>query len=119
MKLSENFRSAEFACPCCGAAKVDPQLIAGLEQLRGIVNKPIRITSGYRCKAHNAKVGGAKNSQHFLGTAADIAVEGISVLELALAAEMVPAFAQGGIGTYQRDGHLHIDIRAKRARWRA
>lgn len=36
----------------------------------------IRITSGYRCAALNAKVGGAKNSQHLRGEAADIHVAG-------------------------------------------
>jgi len=34
----------------------------------------IRITSGYRCAALNAKVGGKPNSQHLQGEAADIHV---------------------------------------------
>lgn len=33
---------------------------------------PIRINSGYRCKALNTKVGGAWKSQHQFGQAADI-----------------------------------------------
>lgn len=36
----------------------------------------IRITSGYRCPTLNAKVGGAGNSQHLRGEAADIHVSG-------------------------------------------
>jgi len=31
-------------------------------------------------------------------------------------AESVPAFAQGGIGVYDR-GFLHVDVRDHRARW--
>lgn len=34
----------------------------------------IRVTSGYRCSALNAKVGGAPDSQHLRGEAADIHV---------------------------------------------
>lgn len=33
---------------------------------------PIHVTSGYRSPALNAAIGGAKNSQHMLGQAADI-----------------------------------------------
>jgi hypothetical protein len=33
---------------------------------------PYKINSGYRCPALNAAVGGAKNSQHMKGQAADI-----------------------------------------------
>lgn len=53
-----------------------------LEPLRAKLGKPITITSGYRCERDNAAIGGAKNSQHVLGQAADIFVEGMSVEEL-------------------------------------
>jgi zinc D-Ala-D-Ala carboxypeptidase len=33
---------------------------------------PIRISSGYRCKALNAAIGGSISSQHMMGEAADI-----------------------------------------------
>lgn len=42
-----------------------------LEPARLIVG-PIIITSGFRCEAVNRKVGGVRNSQHFVGQAADI-----------------------------------------------
>ena len=35
---------------------------------------PIHVTSGYRSPAVNKAVGGARNSQHMLGEAADITV---------------------------------------------
>lgn len=45
---------------------------AVLDPLRKWYGKPIRINSGYRCSALNEAVGGAKNSQHTTGMAADI-----------------------------------------------
>ena len=43
-----------------------------LDPARSILNKPITISSGFRCKDLNARVGGAKNSQHLKGEAADL-----------------------------------------------
>lgn len=46
---------------------------AVLDPLREWYGKPIRVNSGYRCKALNKAVGSkAKNSQHLYGEAADI-----------------------------------------------
>jgi len=42
------------------------------EPIRKHFNKPIYISSGYRCKALNTAIGGAKNSQHMKGEALDI-----------------------------------------------
>lgn len=55
-----------------------------LEPLRMILNKPILISSGYRCPRLNAAVGGAHNSQHTVGEAADIQAEGMTTEELYL-----------------------------------
>ena len=60
-----------FACPCCGADLCSDELkscVADLENGFG----PVTITSGYRCPAHNAAVGGVAGSQHLLGKAVDI-----------------------------------------------
>lgn len=43
-----------------------------LDPLREAYGKPIVVTSGYRCLALNKAVGGASNSQHMTGQAADI-----------------------------------------------
>lgn len=43
-----------------------------LNPLREMYGKPITVNSGYRCPKLNAAVGGAKNSQHMRGEAADI-----------------------------------------------
>jgi hypothetical protein len=43
-----------------------------LDPLRLAWGRPIVVGSGYRCPKLNVKVGGAKNSQHLYGQAADI-----------------------------------------------
>ncbi len=47
-----------------------------LDPLRARVGRPIIITSGYRSQRVNELVGGSKTSQHLLGKAADIHVQG-------------------------------------------
>lgn len=42
-----------------------------LEPMREIVG-PLRVNSAFRSRAVNARIGGAKNSQHMLGQAADV-----------------------------------------------
>jgi len=44
-----------------------------LQPLRNAWGKPLKVNSGYRCKALNAAVGGVPTSQHVKGEAADIA----------------------------------------------
>lgn len=43
-----------------------------LERIRGAVNVPITVTSGYRCQRLNQAVGGVTSSDHTQGHAADI-----------------------------------------------
>ena len=43
-----------------------------LDVCRSYIGEPIYVTSGYRCPLLNRAVGGAKNSQHMQGKAADI-----------------------------------------------
>ena len=47
-----------------------------LEPLRVAMNEPIKIGSGFRCKALNKAVGGVYNSQHLKGQAVDLCIDG-------------------------------------------
>lgn len=49
-----------------------------LEPLRAAIGRPVRITSGYRSPPLNRLIGGAANSAHMRGLAADIVVPGMS-----------------------------------------
>lgn len=53
-----------------------------LEPIRSYYNVPITVTSGFRGKALNERVGGSKTSQHCYGEAADILVKGKTVDEV-------------------------------------
>ena len=60
------------------------RLAALLEQVRAVVGAPIAISSGYRSPALNKAVGGAANSAHVLGLAADISTAKLAPKALAL-----------------------------------
>lgn len=53
-----------------------------LQPLRNHFKKPVRVTSGYRCPALNKLLGGAKDSQHVLGQAADIKIDGVANVDI-------------------------------------
>lgn len=74
-KITPHFRLSEFANNEDGGAVVlNPDVInfiQMLEEFRVWYNRIMNITSGYRTKAFNAKVGGVSNSYHLKGLAAD------------------------------------------------
>ena len=53
-----------------------------LQPIRNKLNKPMIVTSGYRCEVLNQKVGGAKNSHHKYGKACDFVVNGMTPAQL-------------------------------------
>lgn len=116
-QISEHFKVKEFAQKDfrCDKVIVDTELIDVLEDIRAHFNKPVIVTSGYRTPEYNAKIGGVKNSQHTKGTAADIKVSGIPAREIQkyLKHKYPDKY---GIGSYLT--FTHIDVRAKKARWR-
>lgn len=85
MKLTDNFTYEEFIHsdiadkygidnePARGDVRDYIVLLAQtLQKIRDSLGEPIRISSGYRCKELNDMVGGATNSDHLFGCAADI-----------------------------------------------
>lgn len=106
-QIAPNFNMREFQCPCCHCVMVHRKLVAALQSLRDLLNRPLIITSGYRCAPHNAAVGGVKNSLHRHGLAADVAV----------ASGEQPLFCDGarGVGftkalAYPERGFVHLEV---------
>jgi uncharacterized protein YcbK (DUF882 family) len=86
-------------------------LSARLEVARRLCgNRPVRITSGFRTVAHNRAVGGDPDSQHLLGKAADITVDGLTPAQV----QKELALWDGGLGSYA--AWTHLDLGSKR-RW--
>ena len=122
-RLAPDFKVRELRCrDGTDTVMVDETLTVVLQCIREHFGKPVTITSGYRTAVHNAAVGGAKSSQHLLGRAADIRVQGVSVEDVAAYAEsLMPDW--GGVGRYpvkagRATGWVHVDTRAEKARWR-
>ena len=116
LKIAKYFNLSEFACPCCNLVMLHPKLLAKLVELRNVLERPVYITSGYRCLEYNNKVGGVPNSYHRIGLAADIKAKDIGLIELL---EICENIGFGGIGFYEKKNFLHLDVRpTKRSRWR-
>lgn len=116
-KLSQNFQVKEFACKDgSDPILIAPELVTILQAIRSHFGKPVVINSAYRTPQYNARkdVGGAPQSQHCYGTAADIAISGVSPKDVAAFAENLLS-GRGGIGIYA--GFTHIDTREVKSRW--
>lgn len=115
MKLTEHFSLEEFSCRCgCGETVVDFRLITALEAIRTAMSVPVRINSGYRCASHNAAVGGAVDSRHVLGQAADCS--GVDLERFRNEALKSPFI--NGIGADRMRGFVHVDVRnGPRVEW--
>lgn len=115
VQLSTNFKSTEFDCHgsgCCSSTKVDEKLVTYLQKIRDHFGKSVNINSGYRCKTHNASVGGASQSNHMDGEAADIRITGETPLKIAQYAEYIGIL---GIGVYSWG--VHVDTRTSKYFW--
>ena len=118
-KFTPHFPREDVACHCCGKIGPYPEtlrrLLDKLEKLRHYIgDRPINVTCMYRCPKHNrsAEVGSFPGSPHELDQAADIWVDGMSVEQLARAAEEV---GFGGVGRYAN--FVHVDVGAPGRRW--
>lgn len=116
VKLSKNFTVCEFACSDgSDEVLVDTKLVDFLQKIRDHFGAAVRITSGYRTKTHNAKIGGVANSYHVKGMAADIVVSGVSAKRTAQYAELIGC---GGVGWYETKRFTHIDTRPGTVLWK-
>ena len=102
------FTVGEFKCEHCSVSfPVDAKLVDVLHKIRTYFNKPVIITSGYRCSVQNRIDGGVSNSNHLYGRAADIWISGVSMAQIVNYAKTVGA----GADTYYVEGsYAHIAV---------
>jgi uncharacterized protein YcbK (DUF882 family) len=106
---------SEYRCPCCGAIPYDEEglgqreLFEAYEAIRSTLNRPLRITSGFRCPKHNADIGGEPFSIHLFGLALDIDAKDIGEVESLVAAVNLTA-PNLRMGIYTKaETFVHID----------
>lgn len=109
--LSRHVRAEQMASKGNGEVRAHPALLSRLDALADYLGAPIPIVSGYRDPDHNARVGGARQSQHTYGTAADIDESyGLSI-------ELATELGFSGVGWFRAaDGRrivVHVDVRAE------
>lgn len=92
---------------------VNEDVVRRFAQLQGVAGRTFNVNSGYRSKAHNARVGGASKSQHIHGNAIDIDVSDLSKEERTKLIDTASALGFRGIGVYNTA--LHLDTGGRRA----
>jgi uncharacterized protein YcbK (DUF882 family) len=123
IKYAPYFIEREFRCRCgqCHRADMKAPFMEQLVGLRVAFNRPMVITSGFRCSAHNQRVSTTGvHGPHTTGLAADIQVSGPPAFDL-----IDLAIRQGfrGIGIAQKGPHIgrfiHLDLlnRPERTLW--
>ena len=109
----KHFKREEFACKCggkyCNGFPAEPErkLVTVADRVREHFGKPAIVSSGVRCKQHNANVGGVSNSRHMAGKAMDFCVIGKTAKEVLAYAQAQPEIRYA----YAIDqNYIHMDI---------
>lgn len=122
LTLSKYFNTKEFDCQCkyadCIEQRVSIQLIEKLDLIRIELNRPIKVTSGFRCSKHQNDLRNqgvntvvAKKSTHETGDAVDIQSKDVKVEDLLKICEK-QIESIGIAKTF-----LHLDTRPGKRRW--
>lgn len=111
--MIRHFKAREFLVGGEKVGFIDCDLLYLLYQIRLEFGKII-ITSGFRTPEHNIRVGGAPESMHMYGQAADIKPANATIGEVV---EWLNHKHPDdlGIGVYAT--YIHVDTRKEKARW--
>ena len=118
-----NFSPNEFRCKHCVTAQwgandliISEQLMDVMQSLRDEYDRPMTITSGYRCPLHPVEERKETPGVHSTGMACDVGVSGkdaYDLLKLVCADDRVK-----GIGVNQKGSKrfIHIDVKEESPR---
>ncbi len=112
MHITRNFTTDEMACSCCGKSDMDEEFMKILQSVRDEMQRPLKITSGFRCENHNQKVSTTgKTGPHTYAKAADILISGADAMRLFAIAQK---HGVSGVGMSQKGNHskrfIHLDV---------
>ena len=115
------FKGVEWNCHCgcgCGIEYMDKVFVKNMNEFRELINRPIILTSPYRCLKHNKEVGGLcrygerglhKISYHVHGLASDFSIKEKSLLHIVYKLAISSGLFKG-IGLSLKKGFIHADI---------
>lgn len=96
-------------CPHCKGREIQGSFLVKLDQLRDAVGFPLRVSSGYRCPAHNAKVSSTgPDGPHTTGRAVDLAVSHWQAYRV-VAAAVTLGFTGIGVKQHGPGRFIHLD----------
>ena len=100
-----------MACSCCGKSDMDEGFMKMLQSIRDEMQRPLKITSGFRCQSRNALISTTgRNGPHTKAKACDILISGADAMRLFAIAQR---HGISGIGLSQKGPHnkrfCHID----------
>jgi hypothetical protein len=109
----KHFKRKEFKCRCgnvyCNGYPAEPQekLVKVADRVREHFNASATVSSGLRCKQHNANVGGVSNSRHLSGKAMDFCIAGKTAAQVLAYVQKQPEIRY----SYAIDNRfVHMDI---------
>lgn len=103
-----NFKASEFNCSHCGKNEMQLEFMLKLQALRNAYGKPMRVTSGYRCKDHPIEAKKAQPGAHASGCACDIGVDGADAHRL-LGLAWAAGFTGVGVNQKGTGRFIHLD----------
>lgn len=109
VRITKNFMASEIHCQgkgCCTESVISKRIMDLAQEIRDDLGEPLCIGtaqgSGYRCKAHNAAVGGAGNSLHMISDAVDLHYSDPARLK----AVVLRHLGDGEVGLYKWGCHV-------------
>ncbi|ARM70591.1 endolysin [Shewanella phage SppYZU05] len=119
MNSTESFSARELSCRCSSCKQSKPHqmqeyVLRGLQAIRDVANRPLILTSAYRCANHPDEIKKAAPGRHNQGLAVDIKVsndrERAEIVDLGL------KYGAKGIGVAK--SFVHLDWRTgPKAMW--
>ena len=98
--VTPHFKVNELECHCgCKEMGMTDDMLRILEEIRTEMNRPLRLSSAFRCQAHNNKISAVKNGAHTVGKAVDVLISGADCLRFL---ESSRKHGISGVGLSQR-----------------